>query len=204
MAANTDLVERSGDLKRELVDYAMHRRFDRAITAAMERRFGWNQAIDEADLSDFMDWFILHERLPDGRKVVERFVADHPELPEQERIMLLGWRDVVEGIFEVKDRDGEALIVVNLVDELTYRVRSNMGPAVFTRTPPRSFLTGRLVPIGDEWLLSGVANLLTPCSRRETRRERRPPIASGKRMAWRRHRSMCSFRPSSSRPIRSA
>jgi hypothetical protein len=170
MAAYKDLVERSGDLKRELVAYAMQRRFDRAVTAALERRFGWKQAIDEADLADFMDWFILHERLPDGRTVVEHFVADHPRLPEEERAMLLGWHDVVEGIFEVKQRDGEALIVVNLVDELTYRVRSNMGPAVFTRTPPRSFLTGRLVPIGDEWLLSGVANLLPRASRTDVYR----------------------------------
>ena len=170
MAANKDLVERSGDLKRELVDYAMQRRFDRAVSDALERRFGQTPVIDEADLADFMDWFILQERLPDSRTVVERFVADHPKLPEEDRAMLLGWRDVVEGIFEVKGRDGEALIVVNLVDELTYRVRSNMGPAVFTRMPPRSFLTGRLVPIGDEWLLSGVSNLLPRASRTEVYR----------------------------------
>ena len=81
MAANKDLVERSGDLKRELVDYAMQRRFDRAVNDALERRFGQTPVIDEADLADFMDWFILQERLPDSRTVVERFVADHPKLP---------------------------------------------------------------------------------------------------------------------------
>ena len=170
MAANKDLVERSGDLKRELVDYAMQRRFDRAARDALERRFGETPIVDEADLANFMDWFILQVRLPDGRTVVERFVADHPQLPEEERAMLLGWRDVVEGIFEVKGRDGEALTVVNLVDELTYRVRSNMGPAVFTKMPPRSFLTGRLVPIEDEWLLSGVSSLLPRASRTEVYR----------------------------------
>jgi hypothetical protein len=52
-------------------------------------------------------------------------------LPEHERELLLGWRDVVEGIFEVHGRDGDALIVENLVDELTYRVSSNMGLSVF-------------------------------------------------------------------------
>ena len=69
--------------------------------------------------------------------------------------MVLGWRDVVQGPFEVQRRDGPALVVVNLVDELSYRVRSNMGPAVFRRMPPRSFLIARLVPVGDEWMLSG-------------------------------------------------
>jgi hypothetical protein len=170
MAANADLIERSGDLKRALVDYALQPRFDHHIDNAIEQRFGPEPELDEADFANFIDWFILQERLPDGRTVVERFVADHPELPEEERAMLLGWRDVVEGIFEVKRRDGEALVVVNLLDELTYRVRSNMGPAIFARRRPGSFLMCRLVPLGDEWLLSGVANVLPGATRTEVYR----------------------------------
>jgi hypothetical protein len=165
-----DLVERSGDLKRELVDYALQPRFDHDIDDAIEQRFGLEPVLDEADFANFIDRFILQERLPDGRTVVERFVADHPALPEEERAMLLGWRDIVEGIFEVKRRDGEALVVVNLLDELTYRVRSNMGSAVFAQRRPGSFLMCRLVPIGDEWLLSGIANVLPAASRTEVYR----------------------------------
>ncbi len=70
--------------------------------------------------------------------------------------MLLGWRDVEEGIFEVVRRDGEVLIVTNLVDELTCRVRSNMGGEVFRVLRPRSYMIARLVPLGGEWLVSGV------------------------------------------------
>jgi hypothetical protein len=57
-------------------------------------------------------------------------VASRLDLPEDERELLLGWRDIVEGIFEVQGRDGDALVTENLVDELTYRVQSNMGPSV--------------------------------------------------------------------------
>jgi hypothetical protein len=39
--------------------------------------------------------------------------------------MLLGWRDVVEGVFEIRDRAGNAITAVNLIDELTYRIRAN-------------------------------------------------------------------------------
>jgi hypothetical protein len=70
--------------------------------------------------------------------------------------MLLGWRDVVEGIFEVVRRDGDVLVVTNLVDELTYRVRSNMGGEVFRPLRPCSYVLARFVPIGSEWLVSGV------------------------------------------------
>jgi hypothetical protein len=132
--------ERSGELKGELVDFALQSRFSRALRQARRRRFGLALRVDEAEWTNFLDWFVLQERLPGGHTVVEHFVAEHPEVPDEERAMLLGWREVVESIFEVKQREGEALVVVNLVDELTYRVRSNMGPAVFRQMPRRSFL----------------------------------------------------------------
>jgi hypothetical protein len=72
---------------------------------------------------------------------------------------------VVQGPFEVQRRDGPALIVVNLVDDLTYRVRSNMGPSVFRQMPRRSFLITRLVPVGEEWMLSGPTRVLRPAQR---------------------------------------
>jgi hypothetical protein len=103
--------------------------------------------------------------MSDGRTVVDHFVDAHPELPEPERAMLLGWRDVVEGVFAVQRR-GDALEAVSLVDELSYRVHSNTGPGVFSVTPPGSFFLGRLVPVGGEWLLSGSMSLL-PSSARE-------------------------------------
>jgi hypothetical protein len=41
-----------------------------------------------------------------------------------------------------------------------------MGPAVFRRMPPRSFLYTRLVPVADEWLISGATSLY-PAGHRE-------------------------------------
>ena len=147
MPANPDLVHRSGDLKRELVDFAHEPRFSRALRRALEQRFGEGVTGDEGELTNFLDYFVLQHRLADGRTPVEQFVAAHPELPEVERTLLLGWRDVVEGIVEVQRREGEALIGLNLVDELIYRIRSNMGPGVFARMPGGSFLIARLGPV---------------------------------------------------------
>jgi hypothetical protein len=73
------------------------------------------------------DCFVLEHKLANGRTVVEQFVAANPRLSETELEMLLGWQDVVQGPFDVLRRDGPALVVQGLVDELTYRVRSNMG-----------------------------------------------------------------------------
>ncbi|MDA8219887.1 MAG: SEC-C metal-binding domain-containing protein [Dehalococcoidales bacterium] len=167
MPASARLIERSGDLKRDLLEFAKGPEFRGAVKQPIEKRFGKVLVGNEAEVGNFLDEFVLQHRLPDGRTVVERFVDAHPELPDDERQMLLGWRDVVEGIFEVQRRAGEALIVDNLIDELSYRVRSNMGPQVWSRTPPCSFLIARLVPVEDEWLVSGYIYTLPASARPE-------------------------------------
>lgn len=160
MADVDDLVARSGDLKRGLVAFAQQPRFQReAARAALARGFDPAEA-EEHETIGFLDFFVLQHRLADGRTMVERFVDSRADLAEDERQMLLGWRNVVEGAFEVQGRDGDALVTTNIIDELTYRVRSNMGPGIFRRMRRRSFLAARLVPVGNEWLISGTCNIL--------------------------------------------
>src|SRR5215468_2234280 len=113
MAPTVDLVARSGDLKRELVEYAQRPRYDRAFREALLTQDP-DVVVDDQKFIMFLDHFVLQHRLRNGKTVVEQFVAARPDLPEAEREMLLGWRDVVEGIFEVSHRDGEALIMDNL------------------------------------------------------------------------------------------
>ncbi|MDG4801463.1 hypothetical protein [Micromonospora sp. WMMD980] len=159
IAVDDDLFDRAGELKQQLVAFSQHRRYDRAFDDVLADQDDGRVPLDEHTLMILWDYFVLEHRLRDGRTVVEQFVAAHPQLSDPERQMLLGWRDVVQGPFEVQRRDGAALVVVNLVDDLTYRVRSNMGPSVFRRTPPRSFLLARLVAVGEEWMISGPMNV---------------------------------------------
>ncbi len=170
MPASPKLIERSGDLKRDLLEFAQGRRFARAFEEALLERFGPVPEIEEDAFSNFLDAFVLQQRLADGRTVVDHFVAAHPELPERECAMLRGWQDVVEGIFAIRGRDGDALLGENLVDEQVYRIHSNMGPAVFERMPAGGFLIARLVPVEDEWLLSGVSSTLPAADRDEVYR----------------------------------
>ena len=162
MQTRTDMVVRSGDLKRELVEFAQQPRFDRELGRAFDAYLDGVDGVafvDEQHACNAMDYFLFQHRLEDSRTVVESFTATRPDLAEQEREMLLGWRDVVEGLFEVRGRDGDALVMVNLVDELTYRVRSNMGTAAFRPMRSGSFLHTRLVPVGEQWLLSGISQI---------------------------------------------
>jgi hypothetical protein len=170
MPPSTELIERSGDLKRALLEFAHGSRFAGAFQKALLDHFGEATELDEEAFGNFLDAFVLQHRLADGRTVVDHFVAAHPELPEQERAMLRGWQDVVEGIFAIRGRDGDALLGDNLVDERVYRIHSNMGPAVFERMPSGAFLIARLVPVEDEWLLSGLSSILPAADRDEVYR----------------------------------
>lgn len=155
MTVIATLVERSGELKRELLEFSQQPRFDRDRREVLRDHFPNGFVYDELELVAALDYFLLQHELRSGQTVVERFVAGHRGLNEDDRELLLGWRDVVEGIFEVQRRDGDALVTENLVDELTYRVHSNMGPSVFRPLESGGFMIGRLVPVGSEWLISG-------------------------------------------------
>lgn len=164
MAAET-LLDRAAELKRRLVEYSQSGRYDRAFREMVADLDGSVEEWDDDRWMLLWDSFLLEHRLRNGRTVLEQFVDAHPELSPQDRELLLGWRDVVTGPFEVQRRDGSALLVVNLVDDLTYRVRATAGTAVLRRMPKRSFLLTRLVRVGDEWMFSGPTSVLSPAER---------------------------------------
>ena len=148
------LLDHCSDLKRQLVEFARSLRFSRQFDQAL-RAGSRGKAVDESEFINIIDHFILQRPLPGERTVVETFVSAHPELAAADRQMLLGWRDVVEGVFEIRERDGEVVIAVNLIDELTYRVYSNAGLVALASMDPGCFMIARIVPIGVGWMLSG-------------------------------------------------
>jgi hypothetical protein len=153
------LLARSGDLKGELVEFAQSPRFSRQLNARLDAAADHHGHLDETTAVLTIDHFALQHRLPDGRTVLERFVAQRrPPLSEDEREMLFGWRDVVEGSFEVQRLEGDCAVFHNLLDDLVYRVYSNMGRRAFAALRKGMFVIGRIVPlhpVTDAWLVSG-------------------------------------------------
>ncbi|MGW0501063.1 hypothetical protein ACWD0Z_38270 [Streptomyces sp. NPDC003007] len=154
----TDLIERSAELKGQLVAFGQSTRFDRWLTPLLLEAAGPERKLDEGEAIRIIDHFILRYRLPDGSTVVDRFVAGRKGLTAVDREVLLGWRDAVEGIFEVQRKEGDAVVLLNLVDDLEYRTYSNVGRAAFRGVSKGGFLHTCLVPVhsaGGAWLVSG-------------------------------------------------
>ncbi|NEC87837.1 hypothetical protein [Streptomyces sp. SID12501] len=153
-----DLIERSAELKGQLVAFGQSARFDRWLTPLLLEAAGPERQLDEGGAIRIVDHFILRYRLPDGSTVVDRFVARRKDLTAVDREILLGWRDPVEGIFEVRRKEKDAVVLLNLVDDLEYRTYFNVGRVAFRGVSRGSFLHTCLVPVrsaSGAWLVSG-------------------------------------------------
>ncbi|MFD1934305.1 MULTISPECIES: hypothetical protein [Nonomuraea] len=157
-----DLLARAAELKPELLEFAVSGRFTRELGLVYSRFFPDGVITDEATSALALDHFALEYRLPGGDLLIDRFVAERPELHEAERAMVLGWKDVVEGIFEVHTVAGPAIILFNLIDELTYTAHSDLGEAAFDVLDPGMFMVGRLIPVTlDDWMISATPAVYT-------------------------------------------
>ncbi|MET8154876.1 hypothetical protein ABZT47_00805 [Sphaerisporangium sp. NPDC005289] len=115
---------------------------------------------DEDEFTTVLESFMFTKRLKSGRTVVESFAE---RFSGEKRALLLSWTDYVVGVFESKEWHGDdGFVAVNHVDELTYLIRSNMGPKGIKPFIPGSVMVGGILPIGDEWMLSGTSTLFSP------------------------------------------
>ena len=158
------LLEHCSELKRQLVEFACSQRFSGQLDQALKEH-ATGPVASEADVTNVVDHFILQQPLADGRTVAEVFAAEHPELTNDDRQVLLSWREVVDGVFEIRDHAGDSITATNLGDERTYRIRANAGPVALAPMRPGCFMTARIVPVGDDWMLSGAQQLYAASER---------------------------------------
>ncbi|MDO8690941.1 MAG: hypothetical protein Q7R39_13180, partial [Dehalococcoidia bacterium] len=162
-----DLLGRAVDLKRELIEFGRGQRFAREMNREVRRVFGEPPAVEsEADAINFTDWFILEHLLRDGKTVVGKFVEERGGLSASDKSMLLAWKQVIEGVFEVQGRREDGILLRDLADDCRYLAKSNQGPAFLSEVLTGSFVITRLAPLADYWMVSGATTVL-PGSERD-------------------------------------
>lgn len=103
-----------------------------------------------------------------GPAGIDRFLAANRNIARADRELLLDWADdAVHGVFEVRQA-GQAPVVLNLVDDLEYRVYG------LAQSPSaHAFITGTLLPLADDdsaWLASGAETFHPPRDARQVAR----------------------------------
>ena len=86
------LIERSAELKRALVDFALSPRMGRDLERFMVEGAGPREVLIEDEAIDAVDRFALLYRLPNGKTVLDQFLASWPDLSPADREMLRRWR----------------------------------------------------------------------------------------------------------------
>ncbi|MEC3976557.1 hypothetical protein [Amycolatopsis sp. H20-H5] len=184
-----ELVERGAGLKGELVEFAQGPRFAKQLNARLADAGGEDGYFDDSGLVHVIDHFALQYPLPGGQTVVEQFATRRrPALSAEEREMVLGWRDVVEGVFEVQAIDEDAIVLHNLVDDLVYRTYSNVGPSVFAQVREGMFAICRIVPVHpatEAWMISGYLSVFPKSQRRQLAKAALEMVTANPRLLWR-------------------
>ncbi len=158
------LLERCSELKRQLVEFACSPRFSEQLGQTLKEH-ATGPVASEADVTNLVDHFILQHPLADGRTVAEVFAAERPDLTDDDRQVLQSWREVVTGVLEIREQAGDSITATSLADDRTYRIRANAGPAALAPMRPGCFMTARIVPAGDDWMLSGAQQLYAASER---------------------------------------
>lgn len=152
------LIERSAQLRMELLEFAVAGRYRTQMNEFVAAR----QTDADDETVNVVDEFLMLTDLGDGRTMIDVYVATHALMEPESRDLLLGWKDAVSGVFEITARGEDFAEVVNLIDDLPYRIRSTGGPAFFAKLPEQGFLVGRILPIQDEFLAVGTFGRFGP------------------------------------------
>lgn len=88
----------------------------------------------------------------DGMTVLEYLEDDElVELPRKQRHMARQLRESVVGVWEVREREGERLVLASPLDGETFEVKEHSEDTAYA---VGSIALGRLIPFGDGWLRS--------------------------------------------------
>lgn len=156
-----DTLIRIGDIKQALVHFAKGLDFHDEMNIAFEIRLGKPKPPESEDAwIDFLDWFILEYELREGGTIASLFVDHYDEIiSEDVQELILGWEEVIEGLFEVKGVSGYAVDMKNLINEREYRVFSTVPPDNHG-FHPGDFLSARIIPAKGFHLFSGGVKIL--------------------------------------------
>ena len=135
----------------------------KAFLKASKEKYGDPMVIDSEDeFHEFTDNFVYSYKFPDGLTIIERFVSETADLSENEKAIVLRWKDPFGGIFQVKRTLPNGFIAENLINEVDYTIKPTTIPLQFERlAKPGAFFRAKIIPVSDnEYIFSGTQEFL--------------------------------------------
>ena len=157
---SSEFLDRYAALKLQLVNYVIENHHE-ALEFQADRLVDEFSTLTDHDMTLAVDAAIYETRFSDGDHILDRFVAEHDDLCDEDVNLLLSWRDWLVGVFRVTSSDGPVVDSINLIDDLEYRlVATNNSPETRRALKRSGFIISRIVPVGYGWMISGEQRLL--------------------------------------------
>lgn len=148
---------RLGDIKGALIQFSRSPEFKKDFETARKGRFGKKKRPkDEGEWINFQDWFVLECELMSGGTIIDRyFETCREEMSSDVWELINGWRQVIDGLFEIKDRLENGYLVKSLINERTYKVYPTNVSEPLIDLHRGDFFIGRIVPARGAHIFSG-------------------------------------------------
>jgi len=147
-------------LKQALVDFATGGELGDEFVRQKKSTLRFKGALDEFEEALILDWFIFDWMDETGAGVIDRFLASHDSLSDQEQQMVVDWGSSIHNIFEICDFAGDRLTLRELDDGATLTVHGGIGSSRASNIESGRFLMARLLPVLGSFHFSGPQLLL--------------------------------------------
>lgn len=151
----SSFLEQCGALKLRVVHF-VHEDLGDWLDSQMRQVVALSGPLTEGAAVAIVDDLIHRPGVVDGESVLDLFVNATPDLTEEEREIVLGWRESFLGVFKVRAFSSGVFETTNLVDDLDYRLAGTALNAETVKTLTREgFVFTRIERARDLWLMSG-------------------------------------------------
>lgn len=157
--ADQTALKRAEQLKHELLDFAIRGPLKDEYEHQYKLLFELSADVDERDSETMRDWFLYDWFDENGEGVIHRFLDARDDLGPQDQDVLADWTDSLNSVFEIRGLSKNALRLTEL--------DSGDDVAVITMTPLKEtpfkrgqFIAARLLPLGEQFIFSGVQFIL--------------------------------------------
>src|SRR5581483_1395788 len=157
--ADQTALKRAEQLKHELLDFATRGPLKDEYEHQYKLLFELSADVDERDSETMRDWFLYDWFDENGEGVIHRFIGERSDLNTQDQDVLADWTDSLNSVFEIRGLSKNTLRLGELDsgDEVTVITTTPLKETPFKRG---QFIAARLLPLGDQFIFSGVQFIL--------------------------------------------
>jgi hypothetical protein len=142
-------------LKQALVDFATSGDLGLEFARQKQSTLKFKGALDDVEEMLILDWFIFDWMDEGGSGVIDRFLASHESLDNEQQKMIVEWGSSIHNIFEIIESEDDRLILKELDDGTTLIVRPGTPAGSEPSVEPGRFLMARLLPVHGSFHFSG-------------------------------------------------